>query len=58
MRVSGLALLVICVAKVFFYDLNELETIFKIFSFIILGSLLIGVSFAYSRYREQIRRLL
>ncbi len=58
MRVSGLALLVLCVAKVFFYDLNELETIFKIFSFIILGSLLIGVSFAYSRYREQIRRLL
>ena len=58
MRLSGLALLVICVVKVFFYDLNELETIFKIFSFIILGSLLIGVSFAYSRYREQIRRLL
>ena len=58
MRLSGLALLVICAVKVFFYDLNELETIFKIFSFIILGSLLIGVSFAYSRYREQIRRLL
>ena len=58
MRLSGLALLVICVGKVFFYDLNELETIFKIASSIILGALLIGVSFAYSRYREQIRRLL
>ena len=57
-RLTGLALLGVCIAKLFVYDMSELETIFRIFSFIILGALLLLVSFAYSRYREEIRRLL
>jgi uncharacterized membrane protein len=57
-RLTGLALLGVCIAKLFFYDMNELEMIFRIFSFIILGALMLLVSFAYSRYREEIRRLL
>ncbi len=58
LRLGGLALLGLCIAKLFAYDLSELDTLFQIFSFIILGTLLIAVSFAYGRYREQIRRLL
>ena len=38
--------------------LSELEALFRIFSFIVLGILMLAVSFAYSRYREEIRRLL
>ena len=57
-RLTGLALLGVCIAKLFVYDMSELEMIFRIFSFIILGALLLLVSFAYSRYREEIRRLL
>jgi uncharacterized membrane protein len=57
-RLTGLALLGVCIAKLFLYDVAELEMVFRIFSFIILGALLLAVSFVYSRYREQIRRLL
>ncbi len=57
-RLTGLALLGVCIAKLFLYDMSELEMIFRIFSFIILGALMLLVSFAYSRYREEIRRLL
>jgi len=56
-RLTGLALLGVCIAKLFSYDVGELEMIFQIFSFIILGALLLTVSFGYSRYREEIRRL-
>ncbi len=58
LRLSGLVLLGVCILKAFFYDFRELETVFRIFSFIVLGSLLIAVSFVYSRHREQLRKLL
>lgn len=57
-RLTGLALLGVCIAKLALYDVSELEMIFRIFSFLILGVLMLLVSFAYSRYREEIRRLL
>ena len=58
LRLSGLALLGACVFKAFAYDMQELDTIYKILSFIILGLLLLGVSLIYTRYKEQIRRYL
>jgi len=57
LRLSGLVVLGVCILKAFSYDFRELETVFRIFSFIGLGTLLITVSFVYSRYREQLRRL-
>ena len=58
LRLSGLVLLGVCILKAFVYDFSELETVYRIFSFIVLGSLLLAVSFIYTRYREQIRRML
>ena len=58
LRLSGLVLLGVCILKAFFYDFRQLEIVFRIFSFIVLGSLLLAVSFVYSRYREQLKRLL
>lgn len=58
LRLSGLVLLGVCTLKAFFYDFRELETVFRIFSFMVLGILLIAVSFVYSRYREKLKRLL
>ncbi len=58
LRLSGLVLLGACVFKAFAYDMQELDTIYKILSFIILGLLLLGVSLIYTRYKEQIRRYL
>lgn len=57
-RLGGLALFCFSILKVFFYDLSELDTLPRIFSFIVLGLLLIGASWAYSRFREQVKQLL
>ncbi|OGA42561.1 MAG: hypothetical protein A3G24_25130 [Betaproteobacteria bacterium RIFCSPLOWO2_12_FULL_62_13] len=58
MRLSGLLLLAACILKVFAYDFQQLEALFRILSFIVLGLLLIGVSLLYTRFREQLRQYL
>jgi uncharacterized membrane protein len=37
------------VVKVFTYDVSELEKGYRILSFIILGALLLGISFVYQK---------
>ena len=58
LRPSGLGLLAICLFKVLIIDLRDVETIYRIFSFIVLGAILLGVSFVYTRYRHQLKRYL
>jgi uncharacterized membrane protein len=58
LRMPGLALLLGCILKLFLWDLRHLETVARIFSFIVLGLILVGVSWIYSRFREQVARLL
>ena len=43
-----------CVLKLFLYDLRNLETPYRILSFIALGLILLGVSWVYTRFREQV----
>ncbi len=57
-RLSGLTLFLICVLKLFLYDLRELETMQRILSFIVLGLILVGVSWMYTRFRDRIQRYL
>src|SRR5213078_4852866 len=47
LRLAGLALLFFCILKAFVYDLSYLETLPRIFSFIVLGLILVGVSWLY-----------
>jgi uncharacterized membrane protein len=49
LRWQALALFGIVVAKVFFYDMSSLDRIYRILSFLVLGILLLGVSFAYQK---------
>jgi uncharacterized membrane protein len=49
LRWQGLALLGLVVGKVFLYDLSFLERGYRIFSFFVLGAVLLGVSFLYQR---------
>jgi uncharacterized membrane protein len=49
LRWQSLSLFGLVVAKVFVYDLSFLERAYKIFSFFVLGAVLLGVSFFYSR---------
>jgi uncharacterized membrane protein len=58
LRLSGLALFLVCVGKLFGYDLRALETLYRIFSFFVLGVILVGVSWLYTRFRDQIQRYL
>ncbi|MCE5307811.1 MAG: DUF2339 domain-containing protein [Acidobacteriales bacterium] len=58
MRLSGLTLLGVCIGKLFFYDLRRLDTPHRILSFILLGLFLLGVSWIYTRFRDEVRRYL
>jgi uncharacterized membrane protein len=58
LRLSGLALLFVCILKLFAYDLRQLEALARILSFVVLGLVLLTVSWIYTRYRDQIRKLL
>jgi hypothetical protein len=55
-RLGGLALLLLAAAKVFAYDLSELESIYRALSFIALGLLLLGGAFAYQRISREVRK--
>jgi uncharacterized membrane protein len=58
LRLSGLSLFLVCILKLFFYDLRHLETLSRIVSFIALGLILVSVSWMYTRFRDRIQRYL
>lgn len=49
LRLYGLALLALCILKLFVYDMRELETLPRILSFVVLGLVLLSVSWVYTR---------
>ena len=51
LRLASIVLFGITILKIFIYDLSFLETLYRIFSFIGLGLILLGVSYLYQRYR-------
>jgi hypothetical protein len=58
LRLSGLTILMSCILKLFLWDLRHLETLPRIFSFIVLGLILVGVSWIYTRFRKHVERYL
>ena len=53
LRVMGLALLSLTTLKVFFWDLSSLDRIYRIISFIMLGAILLVVSYFYQRSQQR-----
>lgn len=51
-RLIGIAVLGVAILKVFVFDLQELETPYRILSFVALGLVLLSVSFFYGRLRK------
>ena len=51
LRIVAIALFGITILKIFIYDLSFLETLYRIFSFIGLGVILLAVSYLYQRYK-------
>ena len=58
LRLSGLTLFLVCILKLFLYDLRTLDTGYRILSFIVLGLMLLSVSWIYTRFRDRIVRFL
>lgn len=52
LRLSAIAIFGLAILKVFLYDLSFLDQLYRIFSFIGLGIILLGASYAYTRYRD------
>jgi uncharacterized membrane protein len=48
-RWQALVLIAAAIVKVFIYDTSELDRVYRILSFIVLGILLLAISFAYQR---------
>ncbi len=51
LRVGAITLFAVTILKLFFYDLKDLNTIAKTIIFILLGILLLIVSFLYNKYK-------
>jgi uncharacterized membrane protein len=58
LRRSGLVLLGVCLVKVLGYDSRQLETLARILSFMLLGAVLIVVSWIYTRFGLKLRQYL
>lgn len=52
LRYAGLLLFLVVIGKVFFRDLAELDSFYRIIAFIILGVMVLAGSFIYLKYRE------
>ncbi len=50
-RIEAIVLFGISILKIFIYDLSFLDTLYRIFSFVGLGVMLLAVSYLYQRYR-------
>jgi len=50
-RIEAMILFGVSIVKIFIYDLSFLDTLYRIFSFVGLGIILLAVSYLYQRYR-------
>jgi uncharacterized membrane protein len=54
LRLAAIILFGITILKIFLYDLSFLDTLYRIFSFIGLGLILLGASYLYTRFKTVI----
>lgn len=54
LRLMAIVIFAVTILKVFLFDLANLDTIYRIISFIVLGVLLVVVSYLYQRYKDRI----
>ena len=58
LRIQGMIIFAITIIKVFLYDTRNLETIYRTVSYIVLGVILLLVSFIYTKYKEKLKEIL
>lgn len=58
LRMQSMLIFSVAILKVFLYDTRNLEAIYRTLSFIVLGIVLLLVSFIYTKYKDKIRKIL
>jgi uncharacterized membrane protein len=58
LRLMGLGLFIVAIAKAFWYGLVTMEGIYRIIAFIALGALLLIASFAYNKYKDKLKEII
>lgn len=53
LRIQGIAVLVLVTAKVFLFDTQDLDTVARTLSFLVLGAILLIASYAYARWQGE-----
>jgi uncharacterized membrane protein len=54
LRISAIVLFAVTLAKLFLYDITELNSLAKTIAFVSLGILLLIISFLYNKYKQLI----
>lgn len=57
-RVGGFAILGLAIGRLFIIDVWSFDTIYRILSFLVLGGVLLALSFVYHRFAETMRKWL
>jgi len=57
-RVGGLLLFTLAIFKLFFYDLWNMGTLYRIISSMSLGVVLLVISFVYQKYKDKIKEII
>ncbi len=58
LRLPGLLLFALTILKVFAYDTSNLSTLYRMISFLVLGVILLLVSFVYNKYKDKLKDIL
>lgn len=58
LRLPGILLFALTILKVFAYDTSNLSTLYRMISFLVLGVILLLVSFVYNKYKDKLKDIL
>ncbi|OIO18540.1 MAG: hypothetical protein COY69_00495 [Candidatus Magasanikbacteria bacterium CG_4_10_14_0_8_um_filter_32_14] len=58
LRLQGMLIFAATILKVFIYDTRGLDTIYRTISYMVLGVILLLVSFVYTKYKEKLKEII
>jgi uncharacterized membrane protein len=58
LRQQGIIIFIITILKVFLYDTRGLDTIYRTVSYMVLGIILLLVSFIYTKHKERLKEII
>lgn len=58
LRLMGIGLLGITIARLFFYGIMAMQGAYRIIAFIFIGVVLLAVSYVYNKYKEKIKEII